>query len=374
MQDDNILILGGDDILSLLTGREIEIIDIIRQAYEAHARTDSSLPHSTFLRFPEMPANRIIALPAYLGGGFQIAGLKWIGSFPANRDAGLDRASAVLILNSTITGRPMVVMEGSVISARRTAASAALAVRLLHNPQAGSSMGLIGCGPINMEVARFVLADRPELRRLLIFDTDLDRAHQFRHRAGEFLPAVDLEVAGDVEAVLRNCPLLSFATTAIEPHISDLSLCVPGTTILHVSLRDITPEAILSCDNVVDDIGHVCRARTSVHLAEQLAGNRDFIRCTVGDVLLGAMARPQPDATVVFSPFGLGILDIAVGKVVYELAMGEGRGTIVRSFLPDSWTRRQEPQAADREEARDCMPAATLVREEGATRGDTYVL
>jgi ornithine cyclodeaminase len=340
MHSDDIVILGGNDVLSLLTGREIEIMNTVRLAYEAHANGRSSLPHSTFLTFPGEPANRIIALPAFLGDEFQVAGMKWIASFPANRDAGLDRASAVVILNSTRTGRPQAIIEGSIVSAKRTAASAALAAQGLHGERESSCAGLIGCGLINLEVARFLLASRPELKRLVIFDINSDRAQQFKARAGELRPEVDIDLASDVNRLLSECSLISFATTAIQPHISDLSLCRPGTTILHVSLRDFSPEVILSCDNIVDDVDHVCRARTSVHLAELQVGNRDFIRGTLADVLLGKPSRSTPESKVVFSPFGLGILDMAVGKLVCDLAQKEGRGQVISSFLPSPWTER----------------------------------
>ena len=345
MNNDEIVILSGNDALSLLTGREFEIMDTVQQAYQTHAQGSSSLPHSTFLNFPGEPRNRIIALPAFLGESFQVAGMKWIASFPANREAGLDRASAVLILNSTRTGRPQAVIEGSIISAKRTAASAALAAGYLHHGLESSQIGLIGCGLINLEVARFLLASQPGIRRLLVFDINNDNARQFKARAGELLHPVEIEIASDMNSVLRECSLISMATTAIEPHIHDISLCPPGTTVLHVSLRDFSPEVILSCDNFVDDIDHVCRARTSVHLAESQTGSRSFIRGTLADVVMGRCSRSAPEAKVIFSPFGLGILDLAVGKLVCDLAQEEGRGQIIHSFLPAPWTGTVEREA-----------------------------
>jgi ornithine cyclodeaminase len=142
-------------------------------------------------------------------------------------------------------------------------------------------------------------------------------------------------VASGVDEVLRRCPLVSFATTAVEPHVADLSICPPGAVILHVSLRDLGPQAILAADNVVDDPDHVCRAQTSIHLAEQLTGSRAHIRCTLADIYQGK-AAPRRDARsiVVFSPFGLGILDLAVGKLVRDLAQAQGTSTLVPAFHP----------------------------------------
>ena len=336
MHSDGIVILSGHEVGSLLAGQEREIIEAVRRAYEAHARGASSLPHSTFLRFPDESSNRIIALPAYLGDGFEVAGLKWVSSFPRNLELGLDRASAVLILSSPETGRPEAILEGSIISARRTAASAALAAQHLQGAERATRMAVVGCGLINFETVRFVRAACPEVRSLVVFDLDSARAESFRDTCKSAFSELEVETAGRIEEALGSAPLISLATTATTPHISDLSPCAPGSTILHISLRDLTPEVILANDNIVDDVDHVARAQTSIHLAEQQVGNRDFVRGTLADVLGGTSPRSDERRIAIFSPFGLGVLDLAVGNLVYERSKAQQLGTVIPSFCPTS--------------------------------------
>jgi len=346
MDDGNIAILRGAEVSAVLAGRELELIEVVRTAYETHGDGDSSLPHSTFLRFPDQPQGRIIALPAYLGGECRIAGIKWVSSFPENLHLGVDRASAVLILNSPETGRPEAVLEGSVISAKRTAASAALAAQCLLRGNKVGRVGIIGCGLINFEIVRFLLAVFPDVEAFAVFDKDEARAEQFKDKCQRTFDQVGVEIATDAKAVLRNSALISIATTAVTPHLSELSECPRGSAILHISLRDLAPDVILSCDNVVDDVDHVCRAQTSVHLAEQLVGHRDFIRCTLADILSGrAPARKDSETVSVFSPFGLGILDLAVGKLVRDLALQQGLETVIGSFLPGPWAEKAHVKA-----------------------------
>jgi ornithine cyclodeaminase len=338
MRDGDLLIIKADEVSALLAGQELALLDVVKRAYETHARGESSLPNSTFLRFPNNKRNRIIALPAYLGSDFKGAGIKWISSFPGNLEMGLERASAVVILNSPVTGRPLSVLEGSIISARRTAASAALAARYLHDGQEVDSVGLLGCGLINFEIERFLLSVFPKIQRLYLYDIDTGRAQQSKRKSERTFERVSVEIVENIEALFAASSLVSIATTAIEPYIFDLGRFGKDGTILHISLRDLAPEVILNCDNVVDDVEHVCHNQTSVHLAEQLVGQRDFIRCNLADVTMGvADARKDPDKTVVFSPFGLGVLDIAVSDFVYTRAVKEGVGTAMKSFLPQSW-------------------------------------
>ncbi|MFX4293419.1 2,3-diaminopropionate biosynthesis protein SbnB [Streptomyces bohaiensis] len=331
------LTLGNADVRRILDGREKELLSAVRDAYLQHEAGRSALPHSVFLRFPGDDRNRIIALPAHLGGEEPKAGIKWISSFPGNVARGRERASAAIILNSMETGVPEALVEGSTISARRTAASAALAAGSLP-PGGGAETGaaLVGCGVINYEVLRFLLVVRPEITEITVFDLDAERAAGFRDRCAAELAGDGrtVRVASDIEEALGAHRLVSLATTATVPH-QDLAACAPGTLVLHVSLRDVTVPAVLAAVNIVDDLDHVCRAETSVHLAEQATGGRGFVSATLGGLLSAGASLPRdPERVTLFSPFGLGVLDLAVADLVLRAARAEGVGTRVEDFLP----------------------------------------
>lgn len=335
--DNSVRILTGPKVESILAGQEAEVIEVVRAAYLAHHRGQTLIPHSTFLRFGES-ANRIIALPAWLGGDFDLAGVKWIASFPGNVAKKLPRASAVTILNSGTTGRPDVILEGSYISAIRTAASAALASQVLASGREFVKVGLVGCGLINLEVLRFLLHTHPRLREAVLLDLDSGRANVLAARfSSQYNGLVSFSSAATMQELLGETDLVSFATTATSPYVAPDSETRPGALILHVSLRDLAPEFILKCDNVVDDVDHVCRAETSMHLAEQMAGNREFVRCSLAEVIAGEVpARDGSRPVTVFSPFGLGALDLAVAALVRNRA-DRADWHVVEDFFPSGW-------------------------------------
>jgi ornithine cyclodeaminase/alanine dehydrogenase-like protein (mu-crystallin family) len=89
---------------------------------------------------------------------------------------------------------------------------------------------------------------------------------------------------------------------------------------------------VLRSVNIVDDVDHCLKADTSPHLAEQLAGTRSFLHGTLADVMTGRVSLPG-DRPVVFSPFGLGVLDLAVGKFVYDEVAGAGDLNVIDDFF-----------------------------------------
>jgi 2,3-diaminopropionate biosynthesis protein SbnB len=339
VQDNELLILTAADIRTLLDGQEQKILQQVGKAYKAHVEGKSTLPHSSFLRFPDHDLNRIIALPAYLGEPFKISGIKWVASYPDNIQQGIDRASATLTLNSVKTGRPCAFMDASIINGKRTAASAALAAKHIHAGQTLTAVGILGCGFINYETVRFLLAVFPKLHQLVLYDINPQAADYFKIKALQELTQLEsIQIADNLDAMLSSTQVIALGTTVGKPYLTDISALAAGSTVLNISLRDLGPEVILQADNIVDDLDHVCRANTSIHLTAEQVGHRDFVRCSIGEVLLDQQAaRLHSDDIVIFSPFGLGVLDIAVGKLAQQLSSEQGLGMVVKDFLPEPW-------------------------------------
>jgi 2,3-diaminopropionate biosynthesis protein SbnB len=328
-------VVPGRQVHDVLRGQHKRIMEIVEHAYRGHGAGDSVNPPSYFLRFPDRPTARIIALPASLGGATQVDGVKWISSFPANVAAGIPRASAVLVLNDRETGYPIACMEGSIVSAARTAASAALGADwLTRTRERPRRLGLIGTGLIARHIHDFLVGSGWEFDEVALHDLTAAHADGFEgylRRSGTSCPVT---VHDHAESVITSSDLIVFATVASKPHVTAAEWFSHNPVVLHVSLRDLAPAVLLSATNIVDDVEHCLKADTSPHLTEQLTGGRQFVAGTLCDVMTGDV-RIAPDRPVIFSPFGLGVLDLAVGKHVYDELSGRGVLGAVNDFFHD---------------------------------------
>ena len=326
-------VISGAQVRAALRGREKQLVELVEATYRCHGAGDSVNPPSYFLRFPDRPSSRIIALPASIGGDVRVDGLKWISSFPGNVAAGIPRASAVLILNDHDTGYPFAVLESSIISATRTAASAALAADRRGRGRARPArVGFVGPGRLARDIHTFLAGTGVCVDEIGVHDLSADSAAGF----GGYLNRTDttarVTVHERAESLIRSSDLIVFATVAATPHVTEPGWFDHHPLVLHVSLRDLAPEILLGAANIVDDVEHCLKAQTSPHLVEQLTGNRDFLTGTLDDVLAGRVTVPAGQ-TVVFSPFGLGVLDLAVGKYVYDETVRSGDLHVVDDFF-----------------------------------------
>jgi ornithine cyclodeaminase len=326
-------VISGAQVQHSLQGREKQIVELVESTYRLHCAGDSVNPPSYFLRFPDRPTSRIIALPASIGGQVRVDGIKWISSFPENVATGMPRASAVLILNDHDTGYPFACIEASIISATRTAAMAATAADwFTRGRRRAARVGFFGVGLIARYIHTFLAGTDWSFEEIGVYDLSADSAAGFSGYLERSGAANRIIVHDTAEQLIRSSDMVVFATIAGQPHVKDLSWFKHNPLVLHVSLRDLAPQIILASTNFVDDVEHCLKADTSPHLAEQLTGNRDFLQGTLGDLMAGRATAPA-DRPLIFSPFGLGVLDLAVGKFVYDEVARAGDLHVIDDFF-----------------------------------------
>ena len=282
-------VLSGRHVRQILAADPTLALRSVARAYLDHHDGKTVNPHSQFLRFPDSELDRIISLPASLGAESGVAGIKWIASFPGNAAQGLARASAVL-------------GAGWMSGQQRRAAS----------------LGVVGAGLIARATLDAFVADGWRFDETRVHDLSAGAAEEGARDAQRRWPQGRAEATPLARALAADVVL--FATTAGKPYVLPPASFAAGQIVLNLSLRDIAPALILDAENVFDDIDHCLRASTSPHLAEQLCGHRDFATGTLAQLMRGSIAldRSRP---LIFSPFGMGILDLALGKEIYHLAL-----------------------------------------------------
>jgi ornithine cyclodeaminase len=327
-------VVPGAKVKDVIDRNRKRVFDAVEAGYRLLAAGDAVNPDSYFLRYPDKPSARIIALPAHLGGAIQKSGIKWISSFPENRAGNLARASAVLILNDPATGYPLACIEASLISATRTAASAALAAERMSVDPFRGTLAIIGTGVIARTTVEWLLFRGWSFRKISLYDLNRNEAEQFskwlRDEHG-----LDAEIRSRLEDAMLDASLILFTTTALAPYVADDKLLAHRPTVLHLSLRDLGINVILASQNVVDDVEHCLKASTSLHLTEMATGNRDFVAGNLVDVL-EKKVEPDRSRPRIFSPFGLGVLDLAVGSFVLEAAIASNATIAIPDFFSNS--------------------------------------
>jgi 2,3-diaminopropionate biosynthesis protein SbnB len=327
-------VVPGSTVKRVIDDNKKQVFDAVEAAYRLHGSGNTVNPDSCFLRYPDRPCSRIIALPAHVGGAVQKSGIKWISSFPGNRASNLARASAVLILNDPTTGYPLACIEASLISATRTAASAALAAEHISPKPFGGILGVIGTGVIARTIVQWLFFRNWNFHKISLYDVDRNEAEHFSKWLRDQCN-LEADIQDRLEGAISDSSLILFTTTALDPYFADEKLFEHNPTVLHLSLRDLCVNVILASQNIVDDVDHCLKAKTSLHLAEIAMGNRDFVSGSLVDVLEKKF-KLDHDRPRIFSPFGLGVLDLAVGNFVLEAAKSSGGAIAIPDFFSNS--------------------------------------
>lgn len=309
------LILNENDIHDLGIDWH-KSISVIEQAVNCLKSKDFSQPIKPYLRYRE-PKNRIIAMPAFLGGDVNMAGIKWIASFPDNIHKGIPRAHSVVILNNADTGEPMSMINTPILSVIRTAAVSGLILDYYQKTRnlSGLKIGITGFGPIgryHLDMCLALLGDK--INTVQIYD--------LRPIDDSDLPEDDrVQTVSSWEEAYEDADIFITCTVSKAAYIDRAPK--PGSLHLNVSLRDYKTDVYdwFKEAMIVDDWEEVCREKTDIEMMHLEKGlqeeNTESIINVVVDNCLQAYA---PETPLMFNPMGMAVFDIALGAHYYNLS------------------------------------------------------
>lgn len=328
----SILYLSKSDILQLGGNSSDLYVTAVSRALELHAKGDFVQPLKPYLRVNEANghiADRIIAMPAYVGGEAPVSGLKWIGSKHDNPSKrGLERASGLIILNDPVSNYPIAVMETSLISAMRTAAVTVIGARYLAKKDF-QTVACMGCGVIASTQLRSMLEQFPQIATIYLFDLNSDAARRLADQLREKAPSVEVVIATSAEQAVRAGEVVITCTVVDKPYIP-FEWLQKGAFVSNISIMDVHKEVFLKADKVVvDDWDQSNREKKVINqLVLEGAFSREQLHAELGEILLGKKAgRESADEIILLNPMGMAVEDISSAYEIYQKAVAENVGT-----------------------------------------------
>jgi 2,3-diaminopropionate biosynthesis protein SbnB len=324
-----LLYLSRADVRAAMGDSIRAYVEALREALALHAGGGTAQPLKPYLRWRENGhiADRIIAMPAYVGGQAPMAGIKWIGSKHDNPAArGIPRASAVIVLNDAETHFPVAVMEGGEISGMRTAGVTVLAAELLAC-EGFERVALVGCGFIGRLHALGLLESFPSIRAFHLYDVDAQAARRLAAELGE--RGVETLPCASAEEAVRAGEVVVPCTVTDTPYIT-LDWIAPGAFVSNISLMDVEPDVYVEVDKlVVDDWDQCNREGKTIHrLVEAGRLARAGLHAELGEIVDGSRpGRTDSDERIMLSPMGMAVEDVACAAAVYRRALAAGAGT-----------------------------------------------
>ncbi|SCX61237.1 2,3-diaminopropionate biosynthesis protein SbnB [Nitrosospira sp. Nsp1] len=327
----DLLYLSRSDLSSLGGSHSQPYVDAIVDGLAAHARGDYVQPLKPYLRWPgaDHIADRIIAMPCYLGGEQPVAGLKWVGSRQHNPvHFGLERASAVIVLNDAETNYPVAILEGGLISGMRTAAITAVGTRYLARG-GFTDVACIGCGPIARMQMQTLLEQFPDIERIHLFDLSTEAAKSLGTLLAESNPDVDFISADSAESAVRAADVIVTCTVTSTPYLA-FDWLKPGAFISNISIMDVHKDVYERADKVVvDDWDQSNREKKIINqLVLEGRFSREQLHAELGEIVIGDRpGRENEDEIILLNPMGMAIDDIICARHFYRLAHARGTGT-----------------------------------------------
>ncbi|MFC7113930.1 ornithine cyclodeaminase family protein [Natronoarchaeum sp. GCM10025703] len=317
------LLLNGDDVEA--NAQLAAVVDAVEQAFAAYARGDVQMPAKSYIDLPQYNGD-FRSMPAYMDAGeWDAAAIKWVNVHPDNpEDHDLPTVLGTLVYSNPETAYPLSIMDGTVLTEKRTGAAAAVATDHLAVEDA-TSLGLVGAGVQSYTQLEAISRIRP-IEEVVVSDVDEERVERF---VDTFSERFDVRAGSISEA--GHCDVLSTVTPVEEPVVGPDDLA----THTHVNAigadaagkHEIEDDVLLAAKLVIDDYEQCTHSgEINVPWSAGVLGDED-LHGELGDIVIGERdARLADDGVTVFDSTGLAIQDVAAAHVTYEQARENGDG------------------------------------------------
>jgi len=307
------------------------VIDAVESAFAAYARDHVIMPAKSYVDLPKYNGD-FRAMPAYVDArqedetatAWDAAAVKWVNVHPDNPEQfDLPTVLGTLIYSDPKNAFPLAIMDGTVVTEKRTGAAAAVATNHLAIEDA-SSLGLVGAGVQSYTQLEAIAQVRP-IETVVVADRNAEAQQAF---VDHFADRFDVRAGTIAEAA--QCDVLSTVTPVEEPIVHDVG------SYTHINAigadaagkHEISDEILQNATIVIDDYAQCTHSgEINVPWAAGILGDDD-IHGELGDVIVGTAAGRTDDMGVtVFDSTGLAIQDVAAAHVVYEGARADGDGS-----------------------------------------------
>jgi alanine dehydrogenase len=320
------LLLSNTDVEKLVTFKEV--IDSVEKTWGEAALgrvvnpTKLTLDLGESGSWPEYDAY-MNAMPAYIGW-LDSAGLKWAGGFWNNNSKGLPSISALILLVEPKTGMFKAVVEGSLITALRTAAQSVVGIKYLAKKDF-KSVGIYGAGT-QAKYHSLMISKYFPSSEIKIFDV---RPESTQNLIREILKETGAHIIGcsNPEECSESDVIIT-VTTSRKPFLKAEWLRKGQLIAALGSYQEVYSEAIMKASKVVVDNIQQASHRGALKILSEEGGmikEKDYV--TIGEIVAGLkLGRGNSDDIIFFEPIGTGMLDVVIATIVYNRAIKKGIG------------------------------------------------
>lgn len=299
--------------------------------------------------FPNMPVagpdRRFVAMPAYLGGRFNICGQKWYGSNAENKKHGLPRSVLTVTLNDKDTGEPLCFMSANLISAARTGAVPGVGARYLARKDA-EVVTCVGCGAIGKACFDAIITELPNVKTVYCNNHSEKNAVALAEHIKKTY-GLEAIVEPDLERASRAADVISVAASRTAPLHFNREWIKKGCTILASGPLQCDEELWMDMDIIYDHIGlHEAYVQEAIESGDKNKGYAGVIggpvyhlidagkkpalkdSTSIGMIINGEKkGRENDDQIICFLACGMAVLDLGLGYDLYHTALEKGIGT-----------------------------------------------